>query len=131
MDETNRVALVVAYDREVRSTVGSWLEGSGFEVCLCPGPRRPDYRCIADRGIECPLARSADLVVIDAWLETDADDAGTRSPELIRYYRSLGMAILVLDHARERSSFIPHERIALLEWPPVRSQIETFAAAMA
>jgi hypothetical protein len=131
MDETNQVALVVAYDREVRSTVGAWLEGAGFEVCLCPGPLRPDYRCIADRAIECPLARSADLVVLDAWLESDADDAGTTSPELIRYYRSLGMAILVLDHAREGSSLIPNERIAVLEWPPDRSQIETYAAALA
>jgi hypothetical protein len=131
MDETRRVALVVAYDLAVLSNVGAWLEESGFEVCLCPGPRRPDYRCIVDRGLECPLARSADLVVLDSWLQSDADDAGMTSLALIRYYRSLGMAILVLDQAREGPAFIPHERIALLACPPDRSQIETYAAALA
>ena len=123
--------MVVAYDRAIGSAVAGWLEAAGFDVDLCPGPLGPDYRCIATDVRGCPLARFADVIVLDLWLQSDADDAGSSALELIRYYRSLGKSLIVLEHDRSTSSFIAAHRVAILPWPPIRSEIERFAAALA
>jgi hypothetical protein len=125
-----RTALVVAFDHAIRTSVGGWLEAAGFDVLLCTGPKRPDYHCIADVAGDCPLATSADLVVLDAWLESDADDAGMTAPELIRFYRSRERPLIVLDHGRSGPSLIVPERTALLEWPPNRRELEHMAQAL-
>lgn len=127
--ERRPVALVVAFDQAIRSTVGGWLEAAGFEVMLCTGPRAPDYHCISDTGV-CPLATSADVIVLDAWLESDADDAGTIAPDLIRFYRSLERPLIVLDHGRRGPSLMVPQRTALLEWPPNRRELEHVAQAL-
>jgi hypothetical protein len=127
----DRLALVVAYDRAIGSAVAGWLEAAGFDVDLCPGPRGPAYRCIATDVRGCPLARIADVIVLDLWLQSDADDAGSSALELIRYYRSLGRSLIVLDHDRSASSFFVAQRVAILSWPPIRSEIERFAVTLA
>ena len=38
--------LVVEADRAERERFGTWLERSGFEVLMCPGPTEPDYTCV-------------------------------------------------------------------------------------
>jgi hypothetical protein len=128
--ERQAVALVVAYDRAIRSSVGGWLEAAGFVVSACTGPTAPDYRCVADASGTCPLASAADLVVLDAWLQSDADDAGATAPDLIRFYRSLERPLIVLDHGRTGPSLLVSERTALLEWPPNRREIEHVAEAL-
>lgn len=126
----NRTALVVAFDRAIRSSVGGWLESAGFDVLLCTGPTEPDYRCIAEVAGDCPLAAAADIVVLDAWLESDADDMGMGAPDLIRFYRSKERPLIVLDHGRTGPSLIVPERTALLEWPPNRRELERVAEAL-
>jgi hypothetical protein len=126
-----RTALVVAFDRAIRSSVGGWLEGAGFDVLLCTGPTAPDYRCVADATGGCPLADTADLIVLDAWLESDADDeGGPGAAALIRYYRSKERPLIVLDHGRSGPSLMVPERTALLEWPPNRRELEHIAQAL-
>jgi len=128
---TGREALVVAYDRAISSAVGGWLEMAGFDVDLCPGPRRPDYRCIAADERDCPLARDADVIVLDLWLQSDADDRGSSAMDLVRYYRSRGKPLLILDHGRTTSTLFTGQHVAVLSWPPKRDEVERFAVAFA
>jgi len=131
--ETRRQALVVAYDRATSSAVGGWLEATGFEVALCPGPLGPSYRCVAAKASEsgCPLIRDADVIVLDLWLQSDVDDRGSAALDLVHYYRSRGKRLLMLDHGMSTSSLFPAERVAVLPWPPVRAEVERFAVALA
>lgn len=128
--DRRKTALVVAFDRAIRTSVGGWLEAAGFDVLLCTGPRGPAYRCVGETGGDCPLAHAADLVVLDSWLESDADDRGLTAPELIRFYRSKERPLIVLDHGRSGPSLIVPERTALLEWPPNRRELEHVAQAL-
>jgi hypothetical protein len=128
---TRGIALVVAYDRAISSAIGGWLEDVGFRVELCPGPLQPDYRCIGSVEGECPLARIADLVILDAWLQSDADDRGSAALDLVGYYRTLGKPLLILDHASPTSSFFVGERVAILSWPPNRREVERWTVALA
>lgn len=128
--EGKRTALVVAFDRAIRTSVGGWLEAAGFDVLLCTGPRGPEYRCIGETEGNCPLAHEADLIVLDAWLEGDAEDRGMAAPDLIRFYRSMERPLIVLDHGRSGPSLIVPERTALLEWPPNRRELEHVSEAL-
>jgi hypothetical protein len=127
---TTPTALVVAFDRATRSTVGGWLESAGYEVLLCTGPTGPEYRCVGESSGSCPLVEDADLIVLDAWLASDADDRGTIAADLVRFYRSKERPLVVLDHARSGPSLIVSERTALLEWPPNRRELEHIAEAL-
>ncbi|HET9672813.1 MAG TPA: hypothetical protein VFQ40_08205, partial [Actinomycetota bacterium] len=119
-----------AYDHAIRTSVGGWLEAAGYDVILCTGPTDPDYRCVAEVNGVCPLADAADLIVLDAWLQSDADDRGPGAPDLVRFYRSKDRPLIVLDHGRSGPSLIVPERTALLEWPPNRRELEHVAQAL-
>jgi hypothetical protein len=125
------VALVVAFDVAIRSAVGGWLESVGFDVEVCPGPLAPTYRCVSRERQGCVLARDADVVVLDLWLQSDADDAGASAFDLIRYYRSLGRSLIVLDHERPFSALFAAHAVAVVSWPPNRAELERFATALA
>jgi hypothetical protein len=130
MDGDRPVALIVAFDHATRASVGGWMEAAGFEVELCTGPTRPGYRCVADTAGDCPLTHDADLVILDAWLASDADDEGAVAPGLVRFYRSRGLPLIVLDHGREAPALIIRERTALIEWPPNRRELQHMAQAL-
>jgi hypothetical protein len=119
----NPVALVVAYDSKLREIVGDWLEVEGFQVTQCPGPGGPDYQCVGTEQGRCPLAEEATVVVLDLWLETDADHTGAPSTDLLAYYRSAGRPIVALDHGRVGIKVLHDQNVALLEWPPDRGQL--------
>lgn len=86
--------LVVAAHQEDRERYGGWLEGSGHEVLLCPGPTAPDYRCVGGRSGTCALALAADLVILDSALPGDDLAVGTPASELVTIYASLGKPVL-------------------------------------
>src|SRR5512141_3123813 len=69
--------LVVEADAAERERYGSWLEGSGFDVLMCPGPTEPDYTCVGARDGVCPLAEEASVVVLDMSTESEAVMMGT------------------------------------------------------
>jgi hypothetical protein len=125
------VALVVAFDRAVRSAVAGWLEAAGLDVEVCPGPLTPTYRCVASEPQGCALARDAAVVVLDLWLQSDADDAGASAFDLVRYYRSLRLPMIVLDHERPISSLFAAHGVAVVSWPPNRAELVRFAIALA
>jgi hypothetical protein len=88
--------LVIEADRSERERFGTWLEESGFQVLVCPGPTEPDYTCVGSRGGVCPLLDEADLVVIDMSLDSEAVMSGTAAEELLGLYLLSGRPVLVL-----------------------------------
>ncbi len=90
--------LVVEADHAERERFGSILEESGYNVLLCPGPSAPDYTCVGGRGEPCPLGHAADVVVLDACLQGDAELAGTTVEELLSYYLTIGKPVIALGY---------------------------------
>jgi hypothetical protein len=88
--------LVVEADRSERESFGSWLEASGFDVLVCPGPTEPDYTCVGARDGICPLLSKADAVVIDMSLDSEAVMVGTAAEELLGLYLLSGRPVVVL-----------------------------------
>src|SRR6266516_1061574 len=88
--------LVVEADASERERLGDLLEGSGFDVVQCSGPTGPDYTCIGGREGRCALLDSADVVVLDMWLEGDTAMMGTSSDELAHVYMESGTPLVTL-----------------------------------
>ena len=129
-----RAVLVVENDAELLDRMGGWLEGAGFDVLACPGPSRPDYTCVAGRGLPCPLAHAVDAVVLDLWLASDSVLCGTSSTELLAYYLSSERPVVALsarhDHTRLINLFL-EDPLFVLESPPERQELcETVAAIL-
>jgi CheY-like chemotaxis protein len=93
---TNPRVLVVESDPELRDTVGSWLEGSGFDVSACPGPSGPEFVCVGDRAGHCPLIEGTDAVVLDCDLPSDQVLEGTSSVDLLALYVSAGLPVVAM-----------------------------------
>lgn len=92
--------LVVEADPAERERLGSWLEGSGFDILLCPGPTEPDYTCVGSRDGVCPLVEDADVVILDMCTESEAVVMGTAAEELLALYLLSGSRVVVLgSHA--------------------------------
>jgi CheY-like chemotaxis protein len=96
MTGAHRTVLVVEADPVERERFGSWLEGSGFEVVVCPGPTEPDYTCVGARDGVCPLVEEAGVVVLDMSTESEAVVMGTASEELLALYLLTGTRVVVL-----------------------------------
>jgi len=88
--------LVVEADANERERYGSWLEGSGFDVVMCPGPTEPDYSCVGARDGMCPLVEEAGVVVLDMSTESEAVMMGTASEEILALYLLTGTRVVVL-----------------------------------
>lgn len=88
--------LVVEADAAEREEYGSWLEGSGFDVLVCPGPTEPDYTCVGARDGVCPLVEEAGVVVLDMSTESEAVMMGTASEEILAMYLLTGARVVVL-----------------------------------
>ena len=91
-----RTVLVVEADAAERERFGSWLERSGFDVLVCPGPTEPDYTCVGARDGVCPLVEEADVVVLDMSTESEAVVMGTAAEELLALYLLTGSRVVVL-----------------------------------
>ncbi|MGE5461460.1 MAG: hypothetical protein ACM3WR_12685 [Solirubrobacterales bacterium] len=107
--------LVVEADAAERERYGSWLEGSGFDVLMCPGPTEPDYTCVGARDGVCPLAEEASVVVLDMSTESEAVMMGTASEEILALYLLTGSRVVVLgSHPGEE---VEHQLIRLHRHP--------------
>jgi hypothetical protein len=130
-EERQPVALVVAFDRAEGGLTEKVLERAGFDVLWCPGPGGPDFTCIGVRTARCPLAQTADLIVLDLWLEGDerAEAGGFGSIDLLEYYRSQDTPIVALDHGAERPRSFPDQHVTVLAWPPDLAELLEAALA--
>jgi DNA-binding response OmpR family regulator len=118
------VVLIVDRDADTRGRVGGWLEEAGLDVVSCPGPTAPDFTCVGSRDGHCPLAREADVIVLDLWLESDAAMLGTRAKNLVRFYRSCGKPLVVMsDRHDETAEWVEDLSLAEVDWPPDRRDL--------
>ena len=93
--------LVVAYAGDDRERLGGWLEGAGYDVLTCPGPRQ-GVPCIGlvDR---CPLATAADAVVLDITLEDDSSGESVPGWQVLPVYVRLGLGVVALADPEDLS----------------------------
>jgi CheY-like chemotaxis protein len=123
MVESTGSVLVVESDPQLRDRIGEWLEPSGFEVFLCPGPSAPSYTCLASRARPCALVKAADIIVLDLWLASDSVLAGTTATELLAYYLSYDRPVVVIDPGHDELLPFMDEIAARVEWPPERRDL--------
>ncbi len=88
--------LLVEADPAERELFSSWLEDAGYTVLACPGPTEPDYTCLGSRTGACPLSDTADVVVLDMSLDSEAVMTGTPAEELLGFYLMAGRPLVVL-----------------------------------
>jgi len=113
-----RSVLLVEHDSQERHRIGELLEREGFEVLACPGPSYPDYVCVGGRGLPCPLAKEADVVVLDMWLSSDVIMRGTPAWELLIYYMERGNHIVALTDTQDSVHPLSDERVIAVRRPP-------------
>lgn len=107
------LVLLVEPDHTDRARLGEWLEGAGYGVIDCPGPKREDFTCLGVRGERCALVEIADLAILDGrtLLETDSDaQAATR---LLRYYLACDKPVLVLADGIGADFSFEDDRVAV------------------
>ena len=127
------MVLLVENDPELRDRMGAWLEDAEYEVVVCPGPSYPEYTCVASRGVPCPLAHGADLVVLDLWLASDSVLSGTSSTELLSFYLGSGKPVIGISARHDQSRLVKlfvQEDLTILEWPPERRELAETARAI-
>ncbi len=88
--------LIVEADPDERRRLGSFLEQVGMTVLLCPGPTEPDYTCVGVRDGACPLVETAEAVVLDMSLDSEAVMEGATAEELLDLYLSTGRPVVML-----------------------------------
>jgi DNA-binding response OmpR family regulator len=134
MGSGGEVVLVVEQDPDIRDRVGAWLEADGLKVLLCPGPSQPDYTCIAARGMPCPIAQMANVVVLDLWLASDRSLAGTSSIQLLSYYAASEKPVVALSARRDQNrvfKLFAEDPVYVVDWPPERRDLcETVRAVL-
>jgi DNA-binding response OmpR family regulator len=111
------VALVVEQDPETRAQVAGSLEDAGFVVLTCGGPMAPDVACPAGDGGVCPLADSADIVVLDLELASDTMFEGMPGWQLLSYYCDTGKPVVAIAEAGELVSPGADERLEVVRRP--------------
>ena len=117
--------LLVEADAEDRQLYGAWLEGAGFEVMACPGPRAPEYTCIGGREGRCPLAMAADVVVLDVQLDSDLLAQGTSAGEVLSLYTSSGVPVVAIGPQTDVAGLFSETDVTWLPWPPNRQEFVT------
>jgi CheY-like chemotaxis protein len=118
-----RSVLLVEADPALRYRMGGWLERSGFEVLVCPGPSAPTYECLASCARPCALVKAADVVVLDLWLESDSVMIGTTATELLAHYLANDKPVVVIDPGHDQLRPFMDEIAARVEWPPERREL--------
>lgn len=121
-DQALRVLLVDA-DPAARERIGKWLSQEGYDVIECPGPSAPDYTCLGSRGMDCPLAKAAAVVVLDLNLASDAVVAGTPSWRLVDYYIGRGHPVVAISGPQQMGRFFFDDRVISLDKPIDRDSV--------
>ena len=106
--------MLVTPSTEFSAALSIALEDSGHDLMICPGPHVPAYSCVYDKAGRCPLPEAADVIVLDADLESDAAGQGTSSHELFTSYRTVGCPVVVLADAGRAADLYAGEAAAVL-----------------
>ncbi|HEV2685401.1 MAG TPA: hypothetical protein VGW79_02055 [Actinomycetota bacterium] len=120
---TSRTILLVEYDVAERQRIGDLLERGGFTVMSCPGPGEPDYVCVGGRGLRCPLAEEADVIVLDMRLASDVMMRGTPAWELLIYYMEHGRRIVAVSNSEDSVHPLSDDRVIAIRRPAVERSL--------
>lgn len=120
--EKGRVLLVEAEPANRRS-YADWLEESGYDVSVCPGPSAPGYTCVGGRRGRCPLVEPADVVVLDLDLDSEIEQEGTSAFELLSLYTDYGKPVVAVGSDPRIVGVFPERLVAGLLGPPTRPQL--------
>jgi len=116
--------LVVESDDDQRRLIGRWLDEAGYsDVMFCPGPAAPDYTCLGGRGVACPLANAADVIVIDLQLQSDDMLTGTPGWQLLIFYMELGRPIVVISGQDDPVRPRPDGKVRVIKRPAERDEL--------
>jgi CheY-like chemotaxis protein len=115
--------LVVESDELQRGRLGTWLAAEGLVVLYCPGPTAPDYSCVGTRTGECPLVEAAAAVVLDVRLESDLIMEGASSFDLLSYYRSRELPLVLLADAEDGVGLLAEPGVEVLVGPVQREAL--------
>jgi CheY-like chemotaxis protein len=121
--DSQTTILLVDDDASERERLARWLASDGYEVIACPGPRSPDYTCLAGRGCRCPLAAGADLVVLDTWLESDELLEGIPGWRLLDYYLEQGNSVVALAGVYDEIRPDAAIGVSVIRRPPSRLEL--------
>ena len=118
------VILVVEPNRSLRHRIGEWLEAGGYDdVMLCPGPSEPHYRCVGVEPGSCPLAKAADVVVVDLHQRSDDALQGTPGWELLFLYLQEGKRVVALTGPSDPVRPIEDDDVRVVERPIDAAQL--------
>jgi hypothetical protein len=123
--------LIVESQEDTRREMADWLEEADFEVLLCPGPGEPDYVCLGGRGLACPLAQPADVVVVSMRLRSDDLMQGTPGWVLLAYYAEQGKRVVALTADGDAIHPLPDEQVTVLTRPVDRQELVDAVSAHA
>lgn len=116
--------LIVESQDDTRATIADWLEAADYDVLLCPGPGSPGYVCLGGRGLACPLAEPADVVVVSMRLQSDDLMQGTPGWVLLGYYYAeQGRGVVALSGDRDAIHPLPDEQVSVLRRPVDRDEL--------
>ena len=123
------IVLVVEQQADLRAAMGGWLRAAGFDVRLCSGPStHPE--CPNGTGT-CPLAESADIVVVDLSLADDDMLEGPPGWQLLESYLESGMRVVALANAGDFVHPSSGPELIVVPRPPERTRlIEAALAAL-
>ncbi len=117
-----RVLLVEPQPEEAES-MARWLREAGHEVSVCPGPIQPDYSCagLGPRG--CPLLYSADVVILDASLESDLQMEGVGAADLLALYGARRKPVVLVSHWGSEAAAFLDDGVIEFRWPVDRDAL--------
>lgn len=118
-----RKVLLIAAEPAIRERLGGWLASEGHDVIECPGPTAPEYTFTRSRGGDCPLAKAADVVVLDLHLDSDAAMTGTPSWQLVDYYVQRGHPVIAIAGLDQMGQFFLDDSVKTLLRPVDRRDL--------
>jgi hypothetical protein len=120
---TGESVLVVESDHLHRDELAGCLERDGYDVLMCGGPAAPDYTCLGGRGESCPLADTADVIVLNMHLASDVLMRGTPGWLLLLYYFERGKRVVALNAEPDAVHPFSDEQVTVLQRPVDRTTL--------
>lgn len=105
--------LLVESNEDDRLRLGEWLEGAGYSLMDCPGPKREDFTCLGIRGQSCALVEIADLAILDGRVLLEASTDRKAATRLLRYYLASDKPVLVLAEGTDADFSFEDDRVAI------------------
>ena len=115
--------LVVEQDPDARARMAAWLEEESFAVAQCGGPLAETFACPVGVAAPCPLAETADLVVLGLPLASDTMQEGPPGWQVLCYYLDARKPVVAIADAGEFANAPSDELLRVVPRPAVRALV--------